>query len=69
MGTKTTGRLDADVVPEEAQRVASSEQHHAGRGGAGNEPPKTSSVNGTKKDSPIGLADKLKAKLPFFGKK
>jgi hypothetical protein len=67
VGTKATERADADVVPEEAQRVASSEQHHAGRGGAGNEPPKASAVNSTKKDSPVGLADKLKAKL--FGKK
>lgn len=55
-------------MPEEAQRAAGeTEPHHTGRGGAGNEPPKPASANGSKTSSPIGLADKLKNKL--FGKK
>lgn len=67
MGTPPAVRMDADVIPAEARRDAENEYHHTGRGGAGNEPPKAKAVDGTKSSSPVGLADKLKAKI--FGKK
>ena len=64
-GSKSLGRSDADLIPEAAKRSEDSSRHHTGRGGAGNEekPVKT----GDSYHAPVGLADKLKAKL--FGKK
>lgn len=59
-------RKDGDLVPETATRQSEDTNHHTGRGGAGNE--HVGLVKEEPKSSaPIGLADKLKAKL--FGKK
>ncbi|KAI6785905.1 uncharacterized protein J7T54_006244 [Emericellopsis cladophorae] len=65
VGTPTTGhRTDTDLVPEQAQLPPSKiGDHHTGRGGAGNEERVGTPPVEEKKDSPVGLADKLKQKL------
>lgn len=56
------------MIPDEATRAGETTEHHAGRGGAGNaQHKKTESKSEGKSSSPIGLADRLKAKI--FGKK
>jgi hypothetical protein len=60
------------VIPETAIRPSSENtDYHTGRGGAGNEHLAPGKEHGTKAHdgvvSPIGLADKLKAKI--FGRK
>ena len=74
MGSKSTERKDIDVVPDVAVRRSEESNRHTGRGGAGNEqfavpPTKEEPVKEepAKHTTPVGLADKLKAKL--FGKK
>jgi hypothetical protein len=71
VGTPTSERKDRDVVPEAAIRASQDHQdHHTGRGGAGNE----RIVNGESKKerdatrydvtgAPVSLADRLKARL------
>lgn len=66
MGTKATSRSDTDLIPDVAKRSEEG-NHHTGRGGAGNELVGTPKEEPAKPSSPVGLADKLKAKL--FGKK
>jgi hypothetical protein len=65
-GTPSTGRADKDVVPEAAVRPSRDEDHHTGRGGAGN----TNIVAKVKSNeakpaptAPVGLADLLKKKI------
>lgn len=59
------------MIPEAArQSIDPDEHHHTGRGGAGNEQvesEKEEIVEKKTSSAPVGLADKLKAKL--FGKK
>lgn len=71
-----TPRTDADVVPPEAVRPSmENEDYHVGRGGAGNEhlapahEKKKAEEAAAKKESPVGLADKLKAKVTGIFKK
>ena len=67
MGTKGTERKDVEVIPEYAIRKSEESNRHTGRGGAGNEQHPPAKEEPPKAASPVGLADKLKAKL--FGKK
>ncbi|KAI6373932.1 hypothetical protein MCOR25_003319 [Pyricularia grisea] len=64
-GVNSTGRLDKDNVPESAVRPSTEGQDfHVGRGGAGNEHVTPAHVADKKAgDHPIGLADRLKAKM------
>lgn len=69
-------RTDKEVVPDAAMRPSTEDQdHHVGRGGAGNEhlaPGHEHKHDGKKKEtgsSPTGLADKLKAKIMGVFKK
>lgn len=74
-------RSDKEHVPQEAIRPSMDDQdHHVGRGGAGNEhhapghehhhhKDKTPEEGGLAKDGPKGLADKLKAKVMGVFKK
>lgn len=67
-------RTDKEVVPDVAVRPSTDNQdHHVGRGGAGNEhiAPEHERHHNKKKEgeSPTGLADKLKAKIMGVFKK
>jgi hypothetical protein len=79
-GVAPTKRTDKDIVPEEALRVASSDNVdvHLGRGGAGNvhlgpEHQKQKITDGAAHDQEqqhhIGLADKLKYRVLKLFKK
>ncbi|KAK3394217.1 hypothetical protein B0H63DRAFT_40020 [Podospora didyma] len=67
-GKKSNVRADQDIIPESAVRPSQDNQdHHTGRGGAGNAQivtPKAikEKVNATT-GNPISLADKLKQKI------
>ncbi|KAI1333112.1 hypothetical protein F5Y16DRAFT_3809 [Xylariaceae sp. FL0255] len=67
--TAPAARADADVIPVEAIRPSVDEDHHTGRGGAGNEvhipkPAEEAPHHKAETNTPNqGLADKLKYKL------
>lgn len=66
VGTEPSLRKDEDVIPETAIRHSMNEDHHTGRGGAGNEQKairheKTAGEKARAEGNvPVGLADKLK---------
>ncbi|KAK4192768.1 hypothetical protein QBC35DRAFT_483338 [Podospora australis] len=64
-GKNNAIRADKDVVPPAAVRHSSDGDYHTGRGGAGNAQKETEHVkkviNG--ESNPVGLADRLKAKI------
>jgi hypothetical protein len=67
-------RTDQDFIPESAIRASQETQdHHTGRGGAGNEHIVTGTKNsGNKFDengTPVSLADRMKAKVLGIFKK
>ncbi|KAM0563954.1 hypothetical protein ACHAPJ_000162 [Fusarium lateritium] len=73
IGTPNTDRKDKDIFPEPAVRPSQEgRDYHTGRGGAGNAHPgaETKAEENEKPvaKTPVGLADKLKAKI-FGGHK
>ncbi|KAL7936856.1 hypothetical protein V8C35DRAFT_293997 [Trichoderma chlorosporum] len=65
IGTASTQRNDTDFVPEAAVRASQDVQgYHTGRGGVGNEHHVDEHADAKPRPvAPVGLADKLKAKL------
>ncbi|KAF5025304.1 hypothetical protein F66182_2637 [Fusarium sp. NRRL 66182] len=75
VGAPTTERRDKDMIPETAVRPSQDDRdYHTGRGGAGNAHPGAATESKPEENdkpvakTPVGLADKLKAKI-FGGHK